>query len=136
MGINNTSSRSRTEYFYGRLPLYSNRYAYGYYNIRGGHGRYCRYNIATETKPSEQTVPCARQEYLSHTKNNKKLREHTVHMEYNELAVKKINRLYLSGHFNIVRLLPPKWYYFRGAGSKATCGYFNEKPHTIADHMV
>ena len=37
----------------------------------------------------------------------------------------------------IVRLLPPKWYYFRGAGSKATCGYFNEKkPHTIADDMV
>ena len=37
---------------------------------------------------------------------------------------------------DIVRLLPPKWYYFRGAGSKATCGYFNEKPHTIADDMV
>ena len=36
----------------------------------------------------------------------------------------------------IVRLLPPKWYYFRGAGSKATCGYFNEKPHTIGDDMV
>ena len=38
--------------------------------------------------------------------------------------------------YYIVRLLPPKWYYFRGAGSKATCGYFNEKPHTIADDMV
>ena len=39
-------------------------------------------------------------------------------------------------HLCIVRLLPPKWYYFRGAGSKATCGYFNEKPHTIVDDMV
>ena len=36
----------------------------------------------------------------------------------------------------IVPLLPPKWYYFRGAGSETTCGYSVPLPHTIADDMV